>query len=164
MSPHFQLVTEWLVKSHRDLFGTILTKEEADFVWAIAVSIFPLGGMFGALLSGWLGDKVGRRGGLFYNNIFAFAAAAFMALAKAAGVYYMMIIGRFLIGLNCGEFNFTLNIKQSKNCYRMAPGNPPISLQSVSAHRNHAPLNNLHFSSFCSQISLIFFILLLLQY
>ncbi|VDK62212.1 unnamed protein product [Cylicostephanus goldi] len=69
---------------------------------SVAVSMFAVGGMFGGLMSGWLADKVGRRGGLLYNNLFAFIAAALMGLAKPLGVYPMMILGRFFIGLYCG--------------------------------------------------------------
>ena len=48
-------------------------------------------------------SKVGRRGALLYNNIICFIAAALMGLAKSAGAYPMIILGRFFIGLNCGK-------------------------------------------------------------
>ncbi|VDM63937.1 unnamed protein product [Angiostrongylus costaricensis] len=69
---------------------------------SVAVSMFAVGGMFGGLLSGWLADKVGRRGGLLYNNLFAFVAAAMMGLAKPVGVYPLIVIGRLFIGFYCG--------------------------------------------------------------
>lgn len=71
-------------------------------MWSITVSIFAIGGMIGGLLSGYLADKIGRKGALLINNIFAFVAAAFMTLSKFAGVYYMVIIGRLIIGFSCG--------------------------------------------------------------
>jgi MFS family permease len=47
-------------------------------------------------------DKIGRKGALLFNNLFAFIAAAFMSLAKFVGVYYLMTIGRLIIGFSCG--------------------------------------------------------------
>ncbi|CAI2347299.1 unnamed protein product [Caenorhabditis sp. 36 PRJEB53466] len=96
------LITEWIIGSHRDLFEKELSRENADLAWSVAVSVFAVGGMAGGLLSGWLADKVGRRGALFYNNLFALAAAALMGLAKSVGAYPMIIIGRLIIGFNCG--------------------------------------------------------------
>ncbi|KAK6039681.1 transporter, major facilitator family protein, partial [Cooperia oncophora] len=64
--------------------------------------MFAVGGMFGGLISGWLADKVGRRGGLLYNNLLAFVAAALMGLAKPGGAYPMIVLGRLFIGFYCG--------------------------------------------------------------
>ncbi|PAV61799.1 hypothetical protein WR25_22410 [Diploscapter pachys] len=97
-----ELVKGWFGDSHSKLFGTKLTANDMDFAWSVAVSIFAIGGMIGGLLSGWAADKVGRRGALLYNNIICFIAAALMGLAKSAGAYPMIILGRFFIGLNCG--------------------------------------------------------------
>jgi MFS family permease len=79
-----------------------MTYDEGVMMWSITVSIFAIGGMIGGLLSGYLADKIGRKGALLINNIFAFVAAAFMTLSKFAGVYYMVIIGRLIIGFSCG--------------------------------------------------------------
>ncbi|VDM72895.1 unnamed protein product, partial [Strongylus vulgaris] len=95
-------VTAWFQDSHKGLFKNDLDKAGADLAWSVAVSIFAVGGMFGGLISGWLADKVGRRGALLYNNLFAFIAAALMGLAKPLGVYPMIILGRLFIGFYCG--------------------------------------------------------------
>ncbi|KAL6733103.1 hypothetical protein Aduo_003784 [Ancylostoma duodenale] len=97
-----EMITVWFQESHRNLFNQELDKTGADLTWSVAVSIFAVGGMFGGLISGWLADKVGRRGGLLYNNLFAFIAAAMMGLAKPLGVYPMMVLGRLFIGFYCG--------------------------------------------------------------
>ncbi|EYB83059.1 hypothetical protein Y032_0344g3089 [Ancylostoma ceylanicum] len=96
------MITTWFQESHQNLFNQELDKTGADLTWSVAVSIFAVGGMFGGLISGWLADKVGRRGGLLYNNLFAFIAAAMMGLAKPLGVYPMMVLGRLFIGFYCG--------------------------------------------------------------
>ncbi|VDL69852.1 unnamed protein product [Nippostrongylus brasiliensis] len=81
-----EMITAWIQESHQGLFNQTLDKTGADLTWSVAVSMFAVGGMFGGLISGWLADKVGRRGGLLYNNLFAFIAAAMMGLAKPLGL------------------------------------------------------------------------------
>ncbi|CAD6197531.1 unnamed protein product [Caenorhabditis auriculariae] len=122
------LVTEWIVESHQGLFNSTLTKEDADFAWSVAVSVFAVGGMAGGLLSGWLADKVGRRGALLYNNLIALGAAALMALAKSVGVYPMIVLGRLLIGFNCG----------------LSSGLVPMYLTEVSPINLRGMLGSLH--------------------
>ncbi|VDO19116.1 unnamed protein product [Heligmosomoides polygyrus] len=95
-----EMITSWIQESHHSMFNQTLEKTGADLTWSVAVSMFAIGGMFGGLISGWLADKVGRRGGLLYNNLFAFVAAAMMGLAKPMGVYPMIPLKR-LLGLTC---------------------------------------------------------------
>jgi len=97
-----KLITEWFKESHFYLHNTTLTEEGAENMWAISVGIFAIGGMVGGLLSGKLADMIGRKGALLVNNIFAFIAAAFMSLSKFVGVYYLIPIGRLIIGFSCG--------------------------------------------------------------
>lgn len=35
-------------------------KAQLTFIWSVVVGIFPLGGMFGGLLTGFVADKFGR--------------------------------------------------------------------------------------------------------
>lgn len=75
------------------------------WIRSISVGIFAIGGMIGGLASGWFADKLGRKKALLYNNAIAIAGAAFLTFAKSpADVYYLIIIGRFIMGLNSGNF------------------------------------------------------------
>lgn len=58
--------------------------------------------MVGGLLSGWMADKLGRKGALLFNNLFAFIASALMTFAKFLDVYYLFTLGRLVIGFSCG--------------------------------------------------------------
>lgn len=96
------MITDWFKVSHRNIHKEILSDENADFAWSVSVGIFAIGGMIGGLLSGTLADKMGRKGALLFNNIFAFLAAAFMSLAKYTDYYYLFPLGRLVIGFSCG--------------------------------------------------------------
>ena len=73
-----------------------------DSLWAFTVAIFAVGGCLGGISNGYFADKYGRKNSLLFNNLLAVVAALLMGLSKVCGSYEMIIIGRFIIGLNCG--------------------------------------------------------------
>ncbi|KAF4525345.1 hypothetical protein B566_EDAN007827 [Ephemera danica] len=98
-----ELIEDWIrevVSSRRD--GAVVDQGLVTMIWAIAVSIFCVGGMLGGCITGFIADKFGRKGGLLLNNALVFVAAILMGSAKAANSYEMIILGRFFIGVNSG--------------------------------------------------------------
>jgi SP family facilitated glucose transporter-like MFS transporter 1 len=93
-----QFINSTYVKRH----GTAASETQIDFIVAIIVSIFCIGGCFGALLTAFVADRIGRKEGLMYNNIMVLIAAPMMASSKAMSSYELLILGRFLIGINAG--------------------------------------------------------------
>uniref|UniRef100_A0A915IMN6 Major facilitator superfamily (MFS) profile domain-containing protein n=1 Tax=Romanomermis culicivorax TaxID=13658 RepID=A0A915IMN6_ROMCU len=77
-------------------------KAKITFVWSLVGGIFPLGAMFGGLMSGAIADKFGRKGGMLLNNLLTFAAGLVLFCTKWSGSYYILWLGRFLIGINSG--------------------------------------------------------------
>merc|ERR1711874_91476 len=75
---------------------------EAEIIWAWTVAIFCIGGMMGGSMVGFISGKLGRKGGLLLNNILVALAALLMGLAKTAGSFHMLILGRLIIGINSG--------------------------------------------------------------
>lgn len=97
-----KLITQWFRESYYRQNNHPLSAETADFLWSLSVGIFALSGMIGGLLSGLVADKMGRKGALLLNNVVAFAAAALLGLAKFVDCLYLIPIGRFVVGFNCG--------------------------------------------------------------
>ncbi|XP_054166035.1 glucose transporter type 1-like [Oppia nitens] len=56
----------------------------------------------GAIIGGYMADKVGRKKGLIWSNIFIFIAAFFTSFSYRFGSYEMIIIGQILVGANIG--------------------------------------------------------------
>ncbi|XP_041983888.1 solute carrier family 2, facilitated glucose transporter member 1-like [Aricia agestis] len=71
-------------------------------VWSIVVSIYCVGGMLGGVITGVVADRFGRKSGLLLNNILVFLGAALEAGARYVNSSEMLILGRFLIGINNG--------------------------------------------------------------
>ena len=109
-----------------------MTYEASTFMYAMAVSIFAIGGMCGGFIGGWIANKFGRKGGLLVNNLVGIIAALAMAFSKHVTSYELLILGRFLIGVNCGKWILMrfpparINIHWNKNkiiCFH-PPTNP----------------------------------------
>ncbi|KAK2837317.1 hypothetical protein Q5P01_014529 [Channa striata] len=87
----------WRERYETDISGGALT-----FLWSTIVSMFTLGGFIGVNIGGTLAVKLGRKGTLLANNIFAITAALVMGLSYPTGIFELLIIGRLLVGINAG--------------------------------------------------------------
>ncbi|XP_078263440.1 solute carrier family 2, facilitated glucose transporter member 9 isoform X5 [Rhinoraja longicauda] len=83
-------------------FGTAIEAESLTLLWSIIVSIAAIGGLFGAFIVTFLLKYLGRKGTLLLNNGFAILAALLMSLSENALSFEMLIVGRFVIGVNGG--------------------------------------------------------------
>ncbi|XP_037851320.2 solute carrier family 2, facilitated glucose transporter member 11 isoform X16 [Chlorocebus sabaeus] len=77
-------------------------------MWSLIVSLYPLGGLFGALLAGPLAITLGslsvslppRKKSLLVNNIFVVLAAILFGFSRKAGSFEMIMLGRLLVGVS----------------------------------------------------------------
>lgn len=97
-----KFVRSFINETYTHRFERVPEESTVKLIYSIFVSITALGGMLGALCTGFVADKFGRRAGLFYNNIFVLIAAACMGFSRAARSYELLIFGRFIIGVNNG--------------------------------------------------------------
>ncbi|KAM4616817.1 solute carrier family 2, facilitated glucose transporter member 11b isoform 2-T2 [Polymixia lowei] len=87
----------WLERYQTDISEQALT-----LLWSTIVSMFTLGGFVGTYIGGTLSIKIGRKGTLLANNSFAIIAALLMGLSQHTEKFELLIVGRFLIGVNAG--------------------------------------------------------------
>lgn len=97
-----ELVMDFINETYFARFDEEPGKQTVTIIFSIMVSIFCVGGMIGALMTAYVAEKFGRKGGLLLNTVFVFIAAALMGFSKMARSYEMLIMGRFFIGLNSG--------------------------------------------------------------
>ncbi|KAJ8397818.1 hypothetical protein AAFF_G00435070 [Aldrovandia affinis] len=83
-------------------YGEPAGGETLTLLWSVTVSIFAIGGLLGALSVSMLIKALGRQGTLLLNNVFAVIAALLMSLGERAGSFEMLIVGRFIIGVDSG--------------------------------------------------------------
>ncbi|KAL1262225.1 hypothetical protein QQF64_007490 [Cirrhinus molitorella] len=89
-------------KTWIDRYNEPIGDGTVTLLWSITVSIFAIGGLVGALTVSFLIKVLGRKGTLLANNALALIAALLLALGEMAGSFEMLIIGRFIIGMDSG--------------------------------------------------------------
>uniref|UniRef100_A0A915AGI1 Major facilitator superfamily (MFS) profile domain-containing protein n=1 Tax=Parascaris univalens TaxID=6257 RepID=A0A915AGI1_PARUN len=72
------------------------------WIWASIVSAFPFGAIFGSLFAATLADTYGRKATLFFNNIPTAVAGSLMIFAYPFKLWYLLLIGRLIIGVSAG--------------------------------------------------------------
>ncbi|XP_013779694.2 glucose transporter type 1-like isoform X2 [Limulus polyphemus] len=96
------ILQEFISDIYEKRTGNVITDGFNELIWSITVSIFAIGGMVGGISGGAIANRFGRKGGLLLNNIFAILGGALMGLSKVSRSIEMLIIGRLIIGFNCG--------------------------------------------------------------
>nr|XP_051685813.1 solute carrier family 2, facilitated glucose transporter member 9 isoform X2 [Oryctolagus cuniculus] len=82
--------------------GQPIGADTLTLLWSLTVSIFAIGGLVGTFVVKGIGKFLGRKSTLLVNNGFAVAAALLMACALRAGAFEMLIVGRFIMGVDGG--------------------------------------------------------------
>uniref|UniRef100_A0A8C0KEB9 Solute carrier family 2 member 9 n=1 Tax=Canis lupus dingo TaxID=286419 RepID=A0A8C0KEB9_CANLU len=82
--------------------GHPIDPDTLTLLWSVTVSIFAIGGLVGTLMVKLIGKVLGRKYTLLVNNGFAISAALLMACSLQAGAFEMLIVGRFIMGVDGG--------------------------------------------------------------
>ncbi|EDL99996.1 similar to solute carrier family 2, member 9 isoform a, isoform CRA_c [Rattus norvegicus] len=82
--------------------GQPIDPDTLTLLWSVTVSIFAIGGLVGTLMVKMIGKFLGRKYTLLVNNGFAISAALLMACSLQAGTFEMLIVGRFIMGVDGG--------------------------------------------------------------
>ncbi|KAM6150450.1 solute carrier family 2, facilitated glucose transporter member 9 [Erethizon dorsatum] len=82
--------------------GHPIDLDTLTLLWSVTVSIFAIGGLVGTLMVKMIGKILGRKHTLLVNNGFAISAALLMACSLRAGTFEMLIVGRFIMGVDGG--------------------------------------------------------------
>lgn len=66
-----KVIEEWIaaVLKERSPNEAVIEQQKVTMIFSIFVAIFCIGGMVGGCATGYVADKVGRRGGLLFNII-----------------------------------------------------------------------------------------------
>lgn len=95
-------IQDFINDTYVSRWGTSLDTSQVTLVWTVVVSAFSLGGLLGALLAGPLAVHCGRKNSLLLNNFFLFIGAALVLTCQVAKSFEMIILARFLVGMNSG--------------------------------------------------------------
>uniref|UniRef100_A0A8B9SL18 Major facilitator superfamily (MFS) profile domain-containing protein n=1 Tax=Anas platyrhynchos TaxID=8839 RepID=A0A8B9SL18_ANAPL len=71
-------------------------------LWSFTVSVYPLGGLVGAVVAGPMAIMLGRKMSLLVNNVFVIVAAVLSGFSQIAKSFEMIMVSRFFTGVNAG--------------------------------------------------------------
>ncbi|CAL8321438.1 unnamed protein product [Lota lota] len=95
-------IKELVNTTSTERYGLPLEEWQVSLIWSFLVSIFCIGGLLGSLLAAQMSKKYGRSQCLLMNNLVAILAAVLMILSKRAMSFEMIMVARFLYGINTG--------------------------------------------------------------
>ncbi|KAL7840021.1 hypothetical protein SRHO_G00266790 [Serrasalmus rhombeus] len=98
----YNAVQTFINETWSERYGDEIPEQLLTFLWSSIVSIFTIGGLIGASVGGTLAIRFGRKGTLLFNNSFALLAALLMGMSYYASAFELLILGRFLSGVNAG--------------------------------------------------------------
>ncbi|XP_063310568.1 solute carrier family 2, facilitated glucose transporter member 9-like [Pelobates fuscus] len=95
-------VIEFINQTWIRRYGSTVSQSTVTLLWSTAVSIYSIGGLLGALLSGCLTGRFGKKRCQIFTNLVGITAAACLGFSKTIQSYEMILIGRFLCGFSTG--------------------------------------------------------------
>lgn len=96
------IITVFCNESVFNSYGTVMEETPLNLLWSFVVSIFLIGGCFGALLGGPIANKIGRKNGLLFNLSLNLIAAVVFGTCTMAQSVEMLLIGRLIVGFAAG--------------------------------------------------------------
>ncbi|KAI2663738.1 Solute carrier family 2, facilitated glucose transporter member 11 [Labeo rohita] len=95
-------IQNFVNETFQERWGIQLGVYEVTLIWTFIVSIFSLGGFIGALIAGPMSVRFGRKKTMLLNNVFLLSSSLIAFLSRTARSFEMIIISRFLVGINAG--------------------------------------------------------------
>uniref|UniRef100_A0A672P699 Solute carrier family 2, facilitated glucose transporter member 5 n=1 Tax=Sinocyclocheilus grahami TaxID=75366 RepID=A0A672P699_SINGR len=97
-----QFIQNFVNETFLERWGIQLGVYELTLIWTFIVSSFSLGGFIGALIAGPMSVRFGRKKSMLLNNVFLLSSSLLALLSRTAKSFEMIIISRFLVGINAG--------------------------------------------------------------
>ena len=82
----------------------IISDRTAFTLFSVATSLTLVGGLIGALASGWIGNKFGRRNGLIGLQLLVISAACLGGICDVCDSFELLFLSRLLAGFASGAF------------------------------------------------------------
>ncbi len=102
MNKNLKIIKQFINDTHYERYNTVLADSTVESLWAFTVALLAVGGCIGGFSNGFFADYFGRKNSLLLNNILGILGALLMGLSHPCKSYEMIMIGRLVIGLNCG--------------------------------------------------------------
>ncbi|XP_069007636.1 solute carrier family 2 member 9, like 1 [Embiotoca jacksoni] len=76
--------------------------QTVTMIWSLIVSMYAVGGLFGAVSVKFISGRLGRKKVVIANSFITIVASLFMLISKGANSFEMIIVARILLGFSGG--------------------------------------------------------------
>ncbi|XP_027857779.1 solute carrier family 2 member 9, like 1 [Xiphophorus couchianus] len=98
-SPHIQ---HFINSSWYDRYKESPGPEKVTLIWSLIISMYAVGGLFGAVSVKLFSRKLGRKRAMICNSLISVMGAVIMLTSKTAKSFEMIIVARMLYGYSAG--------------------------------------------------------------
>ncbi|XP_029288184.1 solute carrier family 2 member 9, like 1 [Cottoperca gobio] len=98
-SPYIQ---RFINSSWYDRYEEPPPPQTVTMIWSLIVSMYAVGGLFGAFCVKLISGTLGRKKAMICNSVISIVAATIMLISKGAKSYEMIIVARILFGFSAG--------------------------------------------------------------
>ncbi|KAF3855941.1 hypothetical protein F7725_016664 [Dissostichus mawsoni] len=99
---NLQYIQRFINSSWYDRYEEPPPPQMVTMIWSLIVSMYAVGGLFGAVSVKLISGRFGRKKAMICNSIISIAAAGVMLASKPAKSYEMIIVARILYGFSAG--------------------------------------------------------------
>lgn len=89
-------------QSVKERYNINITKRDLDILWSTIVSVFLIGGVVGSLTSSSIANKFGRKGALYFGNVFGIIGSVMFFFVPTLNSIELFLIGRIFVGISGG--------------------------------------------------------------
>ncbi|CAG0884631.1 unnamed protein product [Darwinula stevensoni] len=115
-----------VLESHLNVtLGGWMNERKLEVLWSFIVSAFILGGLLGALLAGFIANRIGRKGALMLDNALGILAAVCFAFVKTSSPF-LLLVGRILAGAGSGGSILGQYLVEKRSEAIFMPPKPPL--------------------------------------
>ncbi|OON15589.1 hypothetical protein X801_08604, partial [Opisthorchis viverrini] len=101
--PSVQLISDFIGNVTADRHGSA-DEAYVTVIASVCVSGFLIGGLAGALISGLLANKLGRKRAILVLSVPCVLGCIFIMVCQAVRSFEIIIVGRLLVGVACGAY------------------------------------------------------------
>ncbi|XP_047661695.1 solute carrier family 2 member 9, like 1 [Tachysurus fulvidraco] len=102
ISSPYPFINSFINSTWTQRYSEAPREDTLTLLWATVVAFYSVGGILGSTSVQFVLNHLGRKNAMIWNNVLNIVAVAIMISSKAAGSFEMIILSRFLFGVNSG--------------------------------------------------------------
>ncbi|XP_066527341.1 solute carrier family 2, facilitated glucose transporter member 9-like [Hoplias malabaricus] len=126
-------IKSFINSSWTQRYGQAPGENTVTFLWSAIVSVYAFGGLLGSTAVQWVTGRLGRKRAMIWNSVVNIVGLGIMIGSKFADSFEMVLLSRFLFGLNSGLGGSLHNIYLGESSPKEIRGMVTLTVSSFKA-------------------------------